>query len=137
MVENVQNIVKQNALLQNLLKKNTKKNIPFYIFTWKQDKVLLKWIILPKMKMNLLTHVIPNLLDLLYSVKHRRRYFEEFWQPDRFGDHWLPIYGQIKHWDISQNIFFMFQFRRKAIRVCNCLGAEQWKCGSIFTTTTS
>lgn len=53
-------------------------------------------------------HEIINLHDILSMVEHKNSYFDECWQPNSFGDHWLALYKEEKK-NISPNTFLYYK----------------------------
>jgi len=52
---------------------------------------------------------------ILILAKRKRKYSKECWKPNRFGDHWLPLYGQKKRQ--KNNFLYTIMFhRRKSYR---------------------
>ncbi len=52
-------------------------------------------------------HFIPNLHDLFSSSKHKIKYFEEWWKPNRSNKCYLTLLREKTYWDI----FFYFPQR--------------------------
>jgi len=62
-------------------------------------------------------HVVSNMYDFLSSAEHKRRYFEECWQPNSFGDR-IDFHSTEKH-TYSFDTFLK-------ISLCLCSIEERW-----------